>query len=60
MKNDFCSLDEDVIYRLPRRYIGFLASPFQFNVRDGFVMVPADTFKELIGIIVETAIKESV
>ena len=59
MKNDFCDLNEAVINRLPRRYIGFLASPFQFNVQGGFVLVPTDTFKEMVDIIAETALKES-
>lgn len=55
MKNDFCDLSQDEIHNLPDRFKGFLLSPFQFNKSNGFVMVPEDSFKEMIDIIGECA-----
>jgi hypothetical protein len=55
MKNDFCDLPQEAIHELPERFKGFLLSPFQHNVKNGFVLVPADAFKEMIDIIAEYA-----
>ena len=55
MKNDYCELSQDQIHALPDRFKGFLLSPFQFNLRNGMVAVPEDTFKEMIDIIAECA-----
>lgn len=55
MKNDYCKLSQDEIRALPKRFLGFLLSPFQFNLRGGMVAVPEDTFKEMIDIIAEYA-----
>jgi hypothetical protein len=55
MKNDYCDLSQQQIRALPERFQGFLLSPFQFNLRDGVVAVPEDTFKEMIDIIAEYA-----
>lgn len=48
MKNDFCDLDETQLrdMEIPPLATGLLTSPFQHNVRDGWVCVPADTFKQ--------------
>ena len=58
MKNDYCHLNEEEIHALPKRVRGFLLSPFQHNREAGYVMVPEDTFQEMINIIVEFAGKE--
>jgi hypothetical protein len=55
MKNDYCKLPEKQIHALPERFKGFLLSGFQHNLRNGFVMVPEDTFQEMIEIIAEYA-----
>lgn len=55
MKNSYCDLDEDQILELPKRFHGFLLSPFQFNLYHDYVHVPADTFKEMVDILVERA-----
>lgn len=63
MKNDFCSLTESEIKQLPERYHSFFFSPFQHNrgignLHQDMIAVPIDTFKEMIGILVEKAIEE--
>lgn len=57
MKNEFCELSRREIDALlvPISVQGFLLSPFQFNVRDGFVLVPTEAFKDMIGLITEHA-----
>lgn len=55
MKNSYCALSNKEISALPKRFQGFLLSPFQFNLCDGMVAVPEDTFKEMIDIITEYA-----
>lgn len=55
MKNDYCELSLEEITALPERFHGFLMSPFQYNLKDGFILVPEDAFKEMIDIIVECA-----
>ncbi len=55
MKNDYCDLSYKEIEALPERFRGFLFSPFQHNLRNGFILVPEDAFKEMIDIIVECA-----
>lgn len=58
MKNDFCDLPQAEIYALniPIEMKGFLLSPFHLNQQNGYVLVPTDAFKELIGLITEYAI----
>lgn len=58
MKNDFCDLPQADIYALniPLDMKGFLLSPFHLNQQNGYVLVPTDAFKELIGLITEYAI----
>jgi len=58
MKNDYCALTMEQIKSVPERFKGFLLSPFQFNLRNGYVLVPEDSFKEMIDIIAEYAVKE--
>lgn len=58
MKNDYCNLSYDEIKSVPQRFKGFFLSPFQYNLRNGMVLVPDDTFKEMIALIAELAIKE--
>jgi hypothetical protein len=59
MKNDFCSLTQEEIRKLPERFQGFLLSPFQCNQTDsGYVFVPGATFKEMIDIITEYAAQQ--
>jgi len=58
MKNTYCALSQKQINALPERFKGFLLSPFQFNLRNGMVAVPEDTFKEMIDIITEYAVRE--
>jgi hypothetical protein len=59
MKNDYCELTYEQIAALPERFKGFLFSPFQFNLSNGYVGVPEDTFKEMIDIITEYATREA-
>lgn len=53
MKNDFCDLSQREIHdlKIPDEVKGFLLSPFQFSQENGFVYVPIESFKELIGLI---------
>jgi hypothetical protein len=60
MKNDYCDLTHKQIRALPERFQGFLLSPFQWNLRNGMVAVPEDTFKEMIDIIAEYAAHPSI
>jgi enamine deaminase RidA (YjgF/YER057c/UK114 family) len=53
VKNDFCKLPEETIQQLPDRYRGLLLS--RFVQQHGFVLVPADTFGEMVDIITESA-----
>jgi len=48
MKNDFCDIDETELraMTIPPLATGLLTSPFQFNERAGWVMVPTETFKQ--------------
>lgn len=57
MKNEYCELPQKEIRALPPRFQGFLLSPFQWNLREGMVAVPEDTFKEMIDIITEYALQ---
>lgn len=60
MKNDYCDLPHRQIRALPARFQGLLLSPFQFNLRNGMVAVPEDTFKEMIDLITEYATRPNV
>lgn len=53
MKNDFCDLPQGEInaLQIPDTVKGFLLSPFQFSQQNGFVYVPAESFKEMIDLI---------
>ncbi|MDU8350930.1 hypothetical protein RYA05_03360 [Pseudomonas syringae pv. actinidiae] len=55
MKNDFCDLPQAEIFALdvPIDLKGLLLSPFQFNQQHGSVIVPTETFKEMIDVITE-------
>jgi hypothetical protein len=55
MKNSYCELSNKQILALPERFRGFLLSPFQFNLRNGMVTVPEDTFQDMIDVIAEYA-----
>ena len=57
MKNDFCDLTQAEIRALdvPDTVLGFLLSPFQFNKQNGYVVVPEESFKEMIDLITEHA-----
>lgn len=55
MKNDYCILPQEEIHRLPGRFKGFLLSPFQHNLKNGYVFVPEGAFKEMTAIIAEYA-----
>jgi len=55
MKNDYCKLSREEIKATPKRFWGFFLSPFQFNLRNGMVAVPEDTFEEMVAIIAEYA-----
>lgn len=59
MKNNYCELSQEAISTLPARFKGYLLSPFQHNLRGGYVQVPEDAFKEMIAIIAEYAVKEA-
>ena len=59
MKNNYCDLEQEEIHKLPEKYQGFLLSPFQFNVQNGMVAVPEDTFKKMIDVITEKAKDDS-
>jgi len=55
MKNDFCNLNEKQLSELeiPPLAVGLLTSPFQYNERNGWIMVPADTFKKFTDCVTE-------
>lgn len=55
MKNDYCDLTEDEIKDLNYEYSGFLLSPFQFNLKGEFILVPEVAFKEMINEITKYA-----
>jgi hypothetical protein len=55
VKNNYCDLPEAEIRQLPERYRGFMLSPLHLNLRDGYVWVPEDTFKDMVDIVVEAA-----
>lgn len=55
MKNNYCDLTREQIEAVPERFKGFFESPFQYNLRNEFVAVPEDTFREMIAIIAEYA-----
>lgn len=55
MKNEYCTLSQEQINRLPDRFKGYLLSPFQFNLHYEHVHVPEDTFREMIALIAEYA-----
>ncbi|HXU93212.1 MAG TPA: hypothetical protein VFP33_06095 [Gallionella sp.] len=55
MKNNYCKLSNEEIRKLPERFLGFLLSPFQYNLRNEMVVIPEDTFQEMIDIIAEYA-----
>lgn len=58
MKNDFCDLPRSQIMELkiPDEMIGFLLSPFQFSKQNGLVLVPEESFKEMIDFITQYAL----
>jgi hypothetical protein len=58
VKNEFCDLPQAEIFALniPLDMKGFLLSPFHLNQQNGYVLVPAEAFKELIDLITEYAI----
>jgi len=58
VKNNFCRLSEHEIKTLPEKYQGLLFSPFQHNVKDGFVLVPTDSFAEMVEFITDLALAE--
>lgn len=58
IKNKYCDLTKEQIDELPERFQGFCLSPFQYNYKDGFILVPEDCFKEMIDMIMELGIKE--
>lgn len=49
MKNDFCDLPQQAIQALkvPDTVKGLLLSPFQWNEKNGYIMVPVDSFKDM-------------
>ncbi len=53
MKNDFCDLDHDKLFSMfiPPLAVGLLTSPFQFNERNGWIMVPTETFKQFTDVV---------
>ncbi len=53
MKNNYCDLSEKEILKLPEDVHGLLLSPFHFNLKDGYILVPEDTFKNMIDAIVK-------
>lgn len=55
MKNEFCDLPQGEIFALEvsEDLKGLLLSPFQFNQHNGSVIVPTETFKEMIDVITE-------
>jgi beta-lactamase regulating signal transducer with metallopeptidase domain len=65
MKNDFCDLDEELLHRMnrqnemPKLARGLLTSPFQFNERDGYVLVPTDTFKQFTDCVADYVINHA-
>jgi hypothetical protein len=58
MKNDFCDLPEGEIraLQIPNDLLGYLLSPFQHCKQSGFVYVPEESFKEMIGYIAQLAV----
>ena len=57
MKNPFCKLAEGCIRRLPEKYQGYLLSLFATDT--DYVYVPKETFQEMIDIITEKALEDS-
>lgn len=57
MKNSYCKLSNEQIKKLPERFLGFMLSPFQYNLRNEMVFVPEDTLQEMIDIIAEYALQ---
>jgi len=59
MKNNYCRLSQEDIRKLPERFHGFFLSPFQHNLRNGFIQVPEDSFQEMIDLLTQAACKEA-
>lgn len=59
MKNTYCRLSQEEIRKLPERFQGFFLSPFQYNLRNEFILVPEDSFQEMIDLLTEAACKEA-
>lgn len=59
MKNTYCRLSNADIRKLPERFHGFFMSPFQFNLRNGYILVPEDSFQEMIDLLTQAACKEA-
>jgi len=57
--NPFCDLDEAAVLATPQKFHGLLLSNFVAE-KNGFVLVPADTFKDMIDIIAEAAVAATV
>lgn len=59
MKNDFCDLPQEQIraLRIPDDVAGYLLSPFQYSQENGYVWVPAESFKEMIDLITAHALE---
>lgn len=55
MKNTFCKLDEEELQKLdiPEMAEGLLTSPFQNNIKNGWVMVPIETFQQFTDVVTE-------
>jgi hypothetical protein len=59
MKNNYCRLSQEDIKKLPERFQGFFLSPFQYNLRNEFILVPEDSFQEMIDLLTDAACKEA-
>lgn len=59
MKNDYCSLPQQAIQdlKVSDDVKGVLLSPFQWNERNGYIMVPLDTFKDMTDAITAYALE---
>ena len=55
MKNAYCKLSEDEIRQLniPNNLKGLLWAPFEWNLKNGYIMVPEDAFQDFVDITTE-------
>jgi len=53
MKNNFCDLNEEEINKTNEKFHPFFMSPYHFNLRNGVVTVPEDSFKRMIYLLTE-------